>query len=144
MLDNFQRSSHPEVFLEKSILKICSKFTGEHPRQSVISIKLLCKFVEIALQHGCSLVNLLHIFRTSFLKITSGGLLLFLPVLSQLLIIQASLLGTHRTNGILKNLRNNCYFYNSNYSDYLLQKKYLPTAIFIMPNKKKCLYWVLM
>ena len=27
------RSSHPEVFLVKGILKICSKSTGEHPRQ---------------------------------------------------------------------------------------------------------------
>ena len=25
------RSSHPEVFLRKCALKICSKFTGEHP-----------------------------------------------------------------------------------------------------------------
>ena len=25
------RSSHPEVFLRKGALKICSKFTGEHP-----------------------------------------------------------------------------------------------------------------
>ena len=32
------RSSHPEVFLVKDVLKICSKFTGEHPCQSVISI----------------------------------------------------------------------------------------------------------
>ena len=36
------RSSHTEVFLRKAILKICSKFTGEHPCRSVISIKLLC------------------------------------------------------------------------------------------------------
>ena len=35
------RSSHPEVFLKKGVLKICSKFTGEHPCRSVISIKLL-------------------------------------------------------------------------------------------------------
>ena len=28
-------SSHPEVFLEKRVLKICSKFTGEHPCRSV-------------------------------------------------------------------------------------------------------------
>ena len=28
------------MFLGKGILKICGKFTGEHPRQSVISIKL--------------------------------------------------------------------------------------------------------
>ena len=25
------RSSHPEVFFEKGVLKICSKFTGEYP-----------------------------------------------------------------------------------------------------------------
>ena len=31
---------------------------------------------EIALQRGCSLVNLLHIFRTTFRKDTSGRLLL--------------------------------------------------------------------
>ena len=29
------RSSHPEVFLGKGILKICSKFIGEHPCRSV-------------------------------------------------------------------------------------------------------------
>ena len=34
------RSSRPEVFLAKGVLKICSKFTGEHPCRSVISIKL--------------------------------------------------------------------------------------------------------
>ena len=33
------RSSHPEVLLGKGVLKICSKFTREHPCQSVISIK---------------------------------------------------------------------------------------------------------
>ena len=36
------RSSHPEVFLGKGILKICGKLTGEHPCRSVISIKLQC------------------------------------------------------------------------------------------------------
>ena len=35
------RSSHPEVFLEKDVLKICSKFTGELLCRSVIPIKLL-------------------------------------------------------------------------------------------------------
>ena len=57
----------------KGALKICSKFTGEHPCQSAISIKLLCNFIEIALRYGCSLVNLLHIFRTTFLKSTSSA-----------------------------------------------------------------------
>ena len=57
------RSSPPEVFLGKGVLKICSKFTGEHPHRNVISIKLCC-FIEITLWHGCSPENLLHIFRT--------------------------------------------------------------------------------
>ena len=34
------RSTHPEVFLGKGVLKICSKFTGEHPCRNAISIKL--------------------------------------------------------------------------------------------------------
>ena len=34
------RSNHPEVFVGKGVLKMCSKFTGEYPCQSVISIKL--------------------------------------------------------------------------------------------------------
>ena len=62
------RSSHPDVFLRKGVLKIRKKFTGGHPCRSAISIKLLCNFVEIALRHGCSPVSLLHIFRTPFLK----------------------------------------------------------------------------
>ena len=33
-------------------------------------------FIEIALRHGCSPVNMLHISRTSFPKDTSAGLLL--------------------------------------------------------------------
>ena len=72
------RRSHPEVFLGKGILKIWSKFTGEHPCRSAISIKLQSDFIEIALWHGCSLVNLLHIFRTPLLKNTSGWLLLYI------------------------------------------------------------------
>ena len=68
------RSSHSEVFLGKSVLKMCSKFTGEHPCKSMISIK--CNFIEIALRHGCSPLNLRHIFRTPFSRNTSGWLLL--------------------------------------------------------------------
>ena len=70
------RSSHSEVSLRKGLLKICSKYTGEHPCRSVISIKLQSNFIEIALRHGCSSVNLLHIFRTPFLRNTSELLLL--------------------------------------------------------------------
>ena len=70
------RSSHLEVFLGKGVLKICSKFTGEHPCRSAISIKLQSNFIEITLRHGCFPVNLLHIFRTPLLTNTSGRLFL--------------------------------------------------------------------
>ena len=49
--------------------------TDEHPCRSVIFIMLLCNFIEITRRHGCSPVKLLLIFRTPFLKNTSGGLL---------------------------------------------------------------------
>ena len=64
------------MFLEKGVLKICGKFTGEHPCRSVLSINLLCNFVEITLRRGCSPVYLLQIFRTPFTKNTSRRLLL--------------------------------------------------------------------
>ena len=69
------KSSTLQVFLGKGIRKIFSKFT-EHPCRSVISIKFLWNFIEITLWHGCSPVNLLHIFRIPFYKNTSRGLLL--------------------------------------------------------------------
>ena len=50
------RSSPPEVFLGNGVLKIWSKFIGECPCRSAISIKLLCS--------------------TPFPKNSSGGLLL--------------------------------------------------------------------
>ena len=71
--DRYVRSSRSEMFFRKVVLKICSKFTREQPSRSVICN---CNFIEIALQHGCSPVDLLHIFRTLFLKNTSGRLLL--------------------------------------------------------------------
>ena len=71
------RSGHPAVFLGKGVLKICSKFTAEDTCQSAISIKLQSNFIEITLWDGCSPVNLLHIFRTPFLKNISGWLLLY-------------------------------------------------------------------
>ena len=72
---NINRSSPAEEL--SSYLKKCSKFTGEYPCRSVISVKLLCNFIEITLRHGCSPVDLLHTFRTTFSKKTSGGLLLY-------------------------------------------------------------------
>ena len=62
------RSSYPKVFLGKRVLKIF-----------VLKIYVLqSNFIEITLRHGCSSVNLLHIFRTPFLKNTSGQLILVL------------------------------------------------------------------
>ena len=70
------RSSHPEVSLGKGVLKIWSKFTGEDPCRSVISIKLQINFIEIIFRHACSRVNLqAAFFKTPFLKNTSGWLL---------------------------------------------------------------------
>ena len=65
-----------EMFFGKSVLKICSRFTKEHPCRSVISIHLQSIFIEITLWHGCSPANLLHIFRIPFTKNTSERLLL--------------------------------------------------------------------
>ena len=77
MKNKFQhRSSPPEENQEKGVLKICSKFTGEHPCRSAISIKLQSSFIETTLWHECSPSNLLYIFRTPFPKNTSGWLLL--------------------------------------------------------------------
>ena len=74
-------NNHSELFLGKGALKIRSKFTREHTWRSVISIKFLCNFIEIALWHGCSPVNLLHIFRTYFPRNTSGRLLMSFKLL---------------------------------------------------------------
>ena len=70
------RSSPPEVFLGKNVLKIWSIFTGEHPCGSVILINLQSNLIEITLRHVFSPVNLLHFSRTYFPKNTSGGLFL--------------------------------------------------------------------
>ena len=55
-MDNFSKkemisfkckNSHAEVFLGKGVLKICSKFAGEHPCRSAISVKLQSNFLQI-------------------------------------------------------------------------------------------------
>ena len=65
VVHTIHRSSHIEVLLVKGVLKIRSKFTGEHPCRS--------NFIEITLRHGCSPVYLLHIFRTPFHRAPLGG-----------------------------------------------------------------------
>ena len=70
------RNSRPELFLVKGVLKIYSKFTGEHPCRSATSTKLKSNLIEIPLRHGCSTVNVLHISRTPFPRNNSGCQLL--------------------------------------------------------------------
>ena len=48
--------------------------------KSAISIKLQSSFIEITLQHGCSTVNLLHVFITPLHKNISRGLRLMIIV----------------------------------------------------------------
>ena len=60
------RSSHQEVFLGKGIQQIY--------RRTPMS---KCDFNKVTKRHGCSPVNLLHIFRALFPRNTFGSLLLF-------------------------------------------------------------------
>ena len=100
MLEKRGKSSLLDVFLGKGVLKICTKFKGEHPWRSSISIKLLCNFIEIALRHECSPINLLHIIRTPFLKKTSEWLLLK--------IVHQILANLQTDNLIANNLQRKC------------------------------------
>ena len=49
-------------------------------KKVLLTLTLQSNFIEITLRHGCSPVNLLHIFRTPFLKNTSGPLLLKISI----------------------------------------------------------------
>ena len=65
------RSSRPNVFLVKGVLKICI-FTGEHLCRSAISIKLKFQLYWNHTSAWCSPEKLLHIFRKPFPKSTIG------------------------------------------------------------------------
>ena len=69
----FEKKPLPDVFFGKVALKVCTKFTGEHPCRSVISIKLLCNFNEITCRYEYTPINLPHIFRKPFSKNTMEG-----------------------------------------------------------------------
>ena len=47
---------------------VLSKKCSENMQKMYRRAPMLCKFIEITLQHGCSTVNLLHIFRTLFIR----------------------------------------------------------------------------
>ena len=63
----------PRSVIRKRCSENMQQGTGEHPCRSMISIKLLCIFIEIAFRHGSSPKN------------TSGRLLLMLGQFYQLL-----------------------------------------------------------
>ena len=65
------RSSRPEVFCKKSTSKNLAKFTGKH-----LCWPEACNFIKKRLYHKCFPVNFAKFLRTSFLKNTSGRLLL--------------------------------------------------------------------
>ena len=62
----------------KGVLKICSKFTGERPCRSVISIKLICNFIEITVWHEYCPENNLRICRAPFYQNSSGEVFLYM------------------------------------------------------------------
>ena len=76
------RSSFPELFLVKGVLKTYTKVTVDHSCRSAI-LTLQSSFIKITLWHGCSPVKLLHIFRTSFLWIPLNGCFMKTPMHSK-------------------------------------------------------------
>ena len=87
------RSSHPEVFPGTNVLKITAN---------------LQENIHAKVRFGCSPVNLLHIFRATFLKNTSGWLLL---------------------NGIFGAIYSRCFM--NNLKTYFLLRTLLPTSFLI-------------
>ena len=76
------RSSHQRHSVKTGVLRNFAKFSGKHLRQSLFFNKVAGS--AFALRHGCSPVNLRYIFRISFPKNTSKGLL-FTDTLQHLL-----------------------------------------------------------
>ena len=66
----------PSRGVKKRCSEILQQICRRTPMLKCDFNKLLCNFVKVALWHGRSLVNLLHILRIPFSKNTSGWLLL--------------------------------------------------------------------
>ena len=73
------RSSRPEVFFEKRVLKNFAKFTGKHLCQSLFFKKVAgvrpATLLKKRLWHRCFPVNFAKFLITSFLQNSSGGCL---------------------------------------------------------------------
>ena len=61
------RSSRPEVFCKKSVLRKFSKLTGRHLCQILFLIKKRLSLLKKRLQHRCFPVTFAKVLRTSFL-----------------------------------------------------------------------------
>ena len=76
----YDRSSRPDVFCKKGVLRKFVKFTGKHFRQSLFFNKVVglraATFLKKRLWRRCFLVNFTKFLRTPVLQNTSGRLLL--------------------------------------------------------------------
>ena len=63
------------------------EITLRHGCSPVNLLHIFSNFIEITLQHGCSPVNLLHIFRTPFSKNTSWWLLLNVDITNTFIVL---------------------------------------------------------
>ena len=61
-------------FFQKRCSENMQQIFRRTPMPKCVFDKLLCNFIEITLRHGCSPVNLLHIFRTPTLGSLLEGL----------------------------------------------------------------------
>ena len=72
-----RRQFLPE-YCSEAVTQRCSENMQQIHRRKPMPKCDFNNFTEIALQHGCSPVHLLHIFRTPFPRNTSGWLLLYI------------------------------------------------------------------
>ena len=85
---NFKFRQQPfRDVLKKRCYENMQQIYKRTPMPKCVSTKLQSNFIEIILRHGCSPVNLLHVFRTTFPKNTSEGLLLKFQVFRRFWII---------------------------------------------------------
>ena len=74
-------------FLKKRCSENMQQIYRRTPMPKCDFNKVACNFIEIKLRHGCSPVNLRHIFRTPFLNNTSGWLPLYSCILVPIFLI---------------------------------------------------------
>ena len=85
---NFKFRQQPfRDVLKKRCYENMQQIYKRTPMPKCVSTKLQSNFIEIILRHGCSPVNLQHVFRTTFPKNTSEGLLLKFQVFRRFRII---------------------------------------------------------